>query len=230
MIRPRRAFAAAAATLSLVAAGAAPALAERAHHQDARKDVVGVGVLAPTGPDDVVKVPGNKNADVTKVVMRHSPNRVIMRTHFRDLNRMSGLSYYQIRTDQGDYMAVQVLGNGLFGPLGPVVSRAAGLPDSAATALRAAARGTGTGERFMLMGPQGTIECEDLTYWAHRREDLARMSIARSCLDNPRWVRLGEGVISVDMQREAIVADDALRRGFALSNEQLTLSRRLQHP
>jgi hypothetical protein len=225
MIRTRRTFAAAAATVALVAAGAAPALAERAHHNDAKKDVVGSNLSA----DSLVRMPGNKNADVTKVVMRHSPNRVIMRTHFRDLNRMSGFSIYQIRTNNGDYQAMQVLGSEDF-IFGPLVTSAPEVAERAVSAMRTAARGTGTGPRFLLMGPQGEVECEDLTFWAHRREDVARMSIARSCLGNPKWVRLGEGVISFDLDREALALDDSQRRGYNPDNGQLTLSRRLQHP
>ena len=214
MIRPRRAVAAvAAATLTVLAFSGAPANAERQRHHDQTRDVIELFAGESPVTGDLRLAPGNRTTDVTRVVMRHTPNRVIVRTHFRDLNARTGFEIYQIQTDRGFAQGMQLLGDNVGGPL---VARAAGLP-------RAAAQSS---HRFELYTDQGPVECEGLTYWAHRKADRARMSIPRECLGNPRWVRMGAAAISFDMDAERVLADDALAGPLTL--EEFGMSRTLR--
>jgi len=56
------------------------------------------------------------------------------------------------------------------------------------------------------------------------RKNRFSMRISRSCLDRPRWVRVGAGFVSVN--RRAVFADDSQ---LAKVRDELTLSPRLVH-
>ena len=230
MIRPRAVAVLAAGTLALLTAGAAPAAAERWNHYDARRDVVHTSL---EGPDEFVAAPRNRNTDVTRAVVRHSPNRVIVRTYLRDLNRRSGLALYQIDAAGSDYLVWHQLGNEtflLFGrtlertldrTLGPTLGRALG------GALSRTTSRTGDPDdiRFVILGPglDGPEDCPDAWQFAKRGRDVARISIPRSCLGNPPRVRAGVGVVGFDPVRERQYVDDGLRNGLDFSD--LTMSR-----
>ena len=53
------------------------------------------------------------------------------------------------------------------------------------------------------------------TYSASR--DLIKMSVPRSCLGNPRWVKVA--VVSLGIQESGTLADDALRTGLKSSGK-----------
>ncbi len=211
MTRPRAVAALAAGTLALITAGATPAAAERWNHHDARHDVVSLA-----GPEKSSPAPRNRNADVTRVVVRHSPNRVILRTHLRDLNRRSGVAFYEIDAAGTEYSAYHLLGTE-GGFVGRTLDRALGR-----TLGRAGS--PAPDERFVIVGPglDAPGDCPGAWQFAKRRRDVARISIPRSCLGNPKRVRAGVGVISFDPKREREFADDGLRR--SLDFKELTLS------
>ncbi len=186
MIGTRRAAAlTAAGALVLTAAGAVPASAEVWRHSDARKDVTRVDT---NNGDSYHKAPRNTTSDVTRIVVRHSKDRVILRMHLRDITAASGEARYRVRTSNGGpYAIYQLMGDDQ-----PAVRMAA---------------------PYFIDGPGGEVDCPDANSTVNRRKDFVRLSVPRGCLGNPAWVRVGGAKIDNNSNGQ-VFADSAKVKGF----------------
>ncbi len=65
-----------------------------------------------------------------------------------------------------------------------------------------------------------------MRYRVSFRRDVVHASVPRRCLDTPRWLKVGVGVIRIDGSRrdEMFYVDDALRRGL---HGELAMTRKL---
>jgi hypothetical protein len=192
--RPRRRSAAlcAAVALTALALGAGPASAATWGHNDARKDVVKESVK-DGGGSGLTAAPRNKNTDITRIVVRHTQKRVIVRTVFRDLTRDTGYNFFYLRTSTGDFETYHVLGRGVPNR----VSRLA------------------PGESVYINGAGGEVACPGAEGLANRRKDFALMSIPRSCLGGPSWIRVGGGTLTYDVVSGRLFIDGARVKGLS---------------
>lgn len=177
MKRSRSLVALATATMAAVAVTSAPASAARYNHLDAIGDVIQNVESAH------VPAPQNTAVDITRVLVRHSANRVIIRTHLRDLNESSGMAFYLIEADDRTYSALHLLGDDT--PAVGLASR-----ESSRAVVPPAE------PRMQLFGGSlsAPMECAGAWEYAKRDRDVARISIPRSCLGDPATVRVGVGV------------------------------------
>jgi hypothetical protein len=84
-----------------------------------------------------------------------------------------------------------------------------------------------TGEITLLTGSGRTVACADASVHASKPKDQVTLRIPRSCLGDPRWVRVGVGVVVVKSSAATYFADDALR-SRAINDSRLTLSPRVR--
>jgi hypothetical protein len=57
------------------------------------------------------------------------------------------------------------------------------------------------------------VRCAGLRHTIDYRTHTVRISVPRTCLGNPTWVRVGADTATWSEAREAYHSDDALRRG-----------------
>jgi hypothetical protein len=199
--RPYRAAAAFAGAAALTAAGLAPATAADWVRTDPVGDVQSLTFDENTVEEpELLPAPGNRNTDITEVVVRHRVNRVAVRLTLRNITGRSGLAVYDIRTDDRNYMAIKMLGK-----------REGSMPG------------------WLLMRANGRfVRCSDVRRHVDRPADEAVVRIPRRCLGFPQWVRVGVGVQSVggDFDSFEVWLDDGLRDGDV--QDVLTLSPRIQ--
>ena len=70
---------------------------------------------------------------------------------------------------------------------------------------------------------KGPARCYGLDFRISYRHNFVVLRVPRNCLSEPRWIRVGQGVIAVSGDGNVYV-DDGLRRGI---RDDLRLSRRL---
>lgn len=176
--------AAAAATLATlgVLATTAPAQAERLRHHDAVGDLVGPGLTT---------MPPGGGADITRTVMRHTPNRVIVRTHYLDLPQDDGHAYYMIETPSTEFDVFQTISRQGGSQPVMIVDRDPENRDF----------------------HDAMVECEGVRQGVHYDRDRLRISIPRSCLGDPATVRM-RAEIYVQSQTMPQHHDNALKDGW----------------
>jgi hypothetical protein len=159
---------------------------------------------------DVVKIgtdeqlhpaPRNKNTDITWMLIRHRADRSGVKVQLRDLDRGTGFTVVRIRTPRRSF-AVDLA-------IAPISSTP-----------RLSINDEATGE---------PVRCPGRSFDIRRARDTFIIQIPRSCLGDPRWVRMGLGVATTAAgQRPVSYVDDALRTGFDFDTD-LALSRRIHH-
>ena len=157
-------------------------------------------VMRLTQNDDLVPAPHVRDPDVLRVKVAHRQHRLSIVLHFAALrHHRSRLHIATIRTDHGRFYELDA---------------------------QTSASGR---DRVQLTGfgnEDGPIACPRIRYRVGFRRDVVRASVPRRCLETPRWMKVGTGVIRVDRSRgdETLFADDALRRGI---RGELAMTRKL---
>ena len=190
------------APLALLAAlvGAAPAQAQSRTAYDARHDVVG----DPEGRQTITTVrPGRREGDVVKVRTTYAGRALVVVQHYDRLTRprtgdLSG-HFVSVRTNAGRRADLTVyVDDGPHHPQGQDVWEVPG---------------------------RDSARCAGLRTRIDYAADTVRVRIPRSCLGNPRWVRVGSAGSS--LQDGYLYADDARLRG-RLDEDDLAFGPRLR--
>jgi hypothetical protein len=143
--------------------------------------------------------PSFKEGDITRVAIRHTNRRVIIRTNYRELTRGEGFRVLvgQIRTNEHVARDVTLFYDRDFAPKGEVVL----------------SRHNGD-EVHCSLG-------KTLDFTAN----VIEVRIPRGCLSRPRWVRVGVGHVSMKFTgsetggQTVVAIDDALRTGTTLDSD-----------
>lgn len=115
-----------------------------------------------TSGDGSTNVPANKTADITSFAVAHTAKKVVVKIRLRDLRDNEPFAVLQVRAEGSSERYM-------------------------ATWLR----DQDQQERLYLAHEAGLVECPSLTARASFETDLLTISMNRSCLGLPRWVRVG---------------------------------------
>lgn len=142
--------------------------------------------------------PTVQNGDITRTVMKHAARRIAVRIQFADLRRvgMRG-DFLRVVTNEGVRRDVMIFA-------GPMSWR-------------------GDAEMTRLNGQP--VAC-DIAHKIDYDRNVVTVSFPRSCVSNPRWVRLGTGSFWTESEGTKSYADDAQLDGQV--NDNLKLSTRLR--
>jgi hypothetical protein len=135
--------------------------------------------------------PGIVNGDILKTRLSHGINRVRVKVRFADLKRKGAFrgEYVRIRTNAGVRGSVSLYA------------------------------GPGDWQGFaQLNRNDGTHFGCSIGHSISYADNIVRLSVPRSCLDNPRWVRLGVGSFWYSADGSRVFADDALLDGKVHAN------------
>jgi hypothetical protein len=165
MNRSTRTLAALTSAAALTVAGMSPASAAYWAYDDAVGDVVSYTYDESTDTDSGPNPqPANTITDITRFTASHKARRVVLTATLRDITAASGTMMYQVRTGQRTYDAVQRLGTSR--EKGPVFG--------------------------LYRNDQRTrVRCSGARTSVDRTSEEAMVSIPRSCLGRPSWVRVG---------------------------------------
>lgn len=168
-------------------ATAGSAGAETWSRGDARGDVV----LVPADEDatEVTPAPTNAAADITRISVRHDARRVVVTLRVRDLRPGGILGSVRVLTRDRDLT---------FGSVHTDELRATFLENTTEE---------GSGEE---------VECRGDRMSVQPRHGRVRVVIPRSCLGDPRWVRVGAVLghgFSLDDEDRPYHLDSAIGRG-----------------
>ncbi len=72
---------------------------------------------------------------------------------------------------------------------------------------------TSTGSRVLVVGDATSSTCRGTSWHLSRATGTVTMTIPRTCLGDPRWVRVGLGMVSTSKDFSTTRADDSRRRG-----------------
>ncbi len=149
-----------------------------------RTDVSGDVVLLHPESDDV-KVEGDwTNGDITRLRAAHATHRVKARLKFRDLAKDVDHVRHSLRIRTDEKtFDVYAFAN----------------------------KGSWAGESLLVANRE--MECRGLQHHIDYAEDTVRVSVPRSCLSRPKWVRVGAGTDSFIDEAEEYRFDDALSTG-----------------
>jgi hypothetical protein len=133
---------------------------------------------APCGTSTTVEIPENTSYDITRLVVAHRKETVIVDVHFRDLlRRGTHITDVNLRTDGLDFLMEierwKSAGKTMVG-----IYRQPEIPDNTGEC------GTAT----ILMVRRN---CPKLEGSIEPRNDVVTFTSPRSCLGNPRWIRAG---------------------------------------
>lgn len=165
-----------------------PAYAEKHQAVDATGDVIQFDNDGG-GNNSSMPAPDDTQADVMRSVVNHKRGRVLIRVHVRDLTTPTGGDIRELTAFIRSNKRWQTATLMKFGSNSPVVD---------------------------IYGRRGNIKCRGIQKKMRAREDLLEMSIPRSCLGNPQWVRVGIGTFSGTTQGAFV--DDAHRIGGAFDH------------
>lgn len=186
----RRTAAALSLSLALVgttAALAAPAQAERWTHDDAVGDVV----RETMGDIDagMTPAPERTNIDVTRVVANHKGRNLTIKVRTRTAMKGVFMANGMIRTPRKRLLLVTMRM--------PMVGNNVELLD------------------FSSKREDPTVRCPGLKRTFDKSRTVMTLTIPRSCLGNPRWVRFSLDVMTMDIlsDDDFEYSDDALRVG-----------------
>jgi len=150
--------------------------------------------------DEPVGKAGVANGDIVRTVMRHNDRRISVRIKYADLRKAGDGRGDVVRvvTNEGVRRDVQVF----------------------------AAPGMWRGEAGMSRPNGKPVDC-DVTHKVDYGKNVTTLSFPRTCVSNPRWVRLGVGAMWMKFQAGVYYADDAQLDGRVRANT-LELSKRLR--
>ena len=154
-------------------------------HKDARGDVMRMSIA-----DDgaVVKDPSDKATDITRISVNHGPGKVTVTLKVRDVQGGDTALVGRLVTPEGDYLVTVMRSPDLrmFS-----IANLAGDEDDYA------------------------VPCRGKKVSFDTRRDRIRLTIPRTCLESPAWVRAGAALTRGDLMadEENVTMDDALRRG-----------------
>lgn len=173
-----------AATGSLLVPQAAQAAPPpTAPHRVVHDDTVGDVVVYRDGADVPSGRADHASADITRTVVDHRAHRLVVRATLADLRRRSGLRFMvvEVRTPARTYLATLDYG-----------------------------RTPTTPDRVDLTTFRGRdVPCSGTSWRARSRTDVVRLSIPRSCLQDPAWVKVGVGVGHSTRDFGRLFADDS---------------------
>jgi hypothetical protein len=149
--------------------------------------------------EEPTPAPTVANGDVLRTVFKHAERRVSVRVKYADLRRVGQFRNdgIQLVTNEGVRREVSVF----------------------------AGQGMWRGESDMIRPNGQPVDC-DIAHKIDYDRNLVTISFPRSCVSDPRWVRLGLGSVWVDGENRAY-ADDAQIDG-RINPETLKLSPRLR--
>lgn len=187
-------------TAAAVLGAPGAAHAERSVTKDAAQDAVAITDLSEDlEAPDYVPAPEFTSVDIVRSVVDHRGDRLRLSVRYRDLRRAPFHStMFRIATPKRSFWLS--VDRGLGGP-------------------KAVAELSGRG--------LSTIKCRGLRWSFDPAADQVTASVPRSCVDSPRWVRIGVGAISsdtgplTDPDELRMYADDGRRTGAI--GQQLTL-------
>jgi hypothetical protein len=173
-----------AAGLTIGAAG--PASAETLTVRDARGDVMSFKMSDmgddPEAEPQMTLRPNVANGDVLRTVFRHTSDRVAVRVTFAELKRAGEFrgDFVRVVTNEGVRRNVSIY----------------------------AGRGMWKGEAEMTRPNDTTVRCA-VRHKIDYDTNVVTVSFPRTCVSNPRWVRLGLGSMWVRSDMEEFFMDDA---------------------
>lgn len=149
--------------------------------------------------EEPAPAPTVANGDVLRTVFNHAERRVSVRVKYADLRRIGQFRNDGIKvvTNEGVRREVSVF----------------------------AGQGMWRGQADMVRPNGRPVDC-DIAHKIDYDRNLVTISFPRSCVSNPRWVRLGMGAVWMDGENRAY-ADDAQIDG-RINPENLKLSPRLR--
>lgn len=149
--------------------------------------------------EEPAPAPTVANGDILRTVFNHAERRVSVRVKYADLRRIGQFRNDGIKvvTNEGVRREVSVF----------------------------AGQGMWRGQADMVRPSGRPVDC-DIAHKIDYDRNLVTISFPRSCVSNPRWVRLGMGAVWMDGSSRAY-ADDAQIDG-RINPENLKLSPRLR--
>ncbi|KQZ70077.1 hypothetical protein ASD66_10385 [Nocardioides sp. Root151] len=176
-----------ATTVCLTAGTISSAHAEKVVHRDARGDVLKVH-WNDSEDDALTPAPNAQDSDIIRTVVDHRHDNLFVTMVFRDLRGSSALQAFGIAVLTDDNLRRDVF-----------VSRD---------------RRTGAqGEKEMTTRAGTTVKCPRLAIRIDYTAKAVRFRVPRSCLGNPRWVRVGAASIRIVNSTETFYLDDAILTG-----------------
>ena len=145
------------------------------------------------GSDEGVRAPKVRDPDVRRVLIAHRKHRVLIRLHFANI--------------RGHRMHLHI----------------AELQTSGGGDFELVAVTDPRGRDSVELFDDGSVACPRLHYRIRYHRDVVNVTIPRRCLDTPRWLWVGIGVIRV-YQNRVFFADDGLRKRV---RDDLQMTRRL---
>lgn len=156
-------------------------------HETGRTDASSDVVLLHPESDDVTVEEDWANGDITRLRAAHAMHRVKARVQFRDLRKKN----------------VDTL------------NHVARIRTDAAVFTVHVFAGTGSWDGQSFLARNRVVKCRGLEHDIDYAENTARISVPRSCLGRPKWVRIGAATSSFVDAAEESRFDDALSTGNA---------------
>jgi len=156
-------------------------------HKDARGDVMSVSMVADGG---VAKDPTDKATDITRISVNHGRGKVTVTLKVRDVTGGDTAVLGRLVTPDGDYEAMVIRSGGM-----RLFTLADGSVDSDPT----------------------DTPCRGKKVTFDTKRDRIRLTVPRTCLGSPKWVRVGAALLRGDLmsmeESESLTIDEALRKG-----------------
>ncbi len=191
MLLVRRAVVALSLSLAIaVALGTVPAHAEKWTHKDARGDVVRTTLSDSSSTPQ--PAPEQSSVDITKVVAKHGRHTLTITVRTRTRMPRALMAFSTIRTPGKRFMLFSM--------------RLPGMGNS--TSLL----------NFSGGGDDPEVRCRGLKRSLDSSKTVMTVSVPRSCLGNPRWIRFSAHLSSFDAASadESSFEDDGLRTGLSV--------------
>lgn len=176
----------------------ANAHAESETVRDTRHDVQALTMSDDLAAEPTLTpAPNVADPDIVRTRINHGRNRLVVRMKLREAQARPHMQVVYVRTGKHRFEIVSGIGGGL--PKSVDITR----------------------------GNGRTVSCDgaDVTY--DRARDLLTTVVPRSCLANPRWVRVGAAVMKFNMAMDMWM-DEARGSSFGVDQEQPTLGPRLR--
>lgn len=175
-----------------------PAHAESETIRDKRRDVQTVVLGEDPGAEPTIEAaPGVADPDIVRTRISHTRNRLVVQMKLRKIKARPHFQAISVRTNQSRYEITSSIGAGL--DKGVEITRARGRE----------------------------VECEGAEVTLDRRKGLITTAVPRSCLADPRWVRVGAAVMTMNWAFD-VWLDEARGDSININQEQLPLGPRLR--
>lgn len=195
---PTRLVGPAVLSVAVLASLAAPAHAESETVRDKRHDVQALSMADdPESEPTLTPAPGVADPDIVRTHINHRRNRLVVRMKLRQAQARPHMQVAYVRTKEHRFEIISTVG--------------AGFPKSV----------------DIMRGNGRAVSCDgaDVTY--NRDLGLLTTVVPRSCLSDPRWVRVGAAVMKMNWAMDMWI-DEARGASFDLEQEQPTLGPRLR--